>query len=127
MGMNREIQEPEAAPAHKGRPLRVLFLSWNFPPVVGGIEAMAEQLFSGLAARGHDVRLLTCGAEGFSPRPGVERAPKPGIPAYLRFALRRGWNLCKTWRPDVMLCGSVVSGPVAWLLSRRFTIRMREE
>ena len=118
--MKGDLSQPIAAPEHGGPPLRVLFLSWNFPPVVGGIEAMAEQLFLGLADRGHDVRLLTCGSEGYPPRSGVERASRPGIPAYVGFALRRGWTLCETWRPDVLLCGSVVSGPAAWWLSRRF-------
>lgn len=101
--------------------MKILFLSWNYPPARGGIEYLVENLFRALAAR-HDVRLLTSHAPAAGTEPGVERAPRPGIPAFLAFALRRGWSICRKERPDVVLCGTVVPAPVAVLLSWRFGV-----
>jgi D-inositol-3-phosphate glycosyltransferase len=42
-------------------PLRILLVSANFRPSVGGIERYVEILGAGLAARGHDVTVLACG------------------------------------------------------------------
>jgi D-inositol-3-phosphate glycosyltransferase len=48
------------------RPLRVLIVSANFRPSVGGIERYAETLAHGLAARGHDVTVAACRTDGGS-------------------------------------------------------------
>jgi phosphatidylinositol alpha-1,6-mannosyltransferase len=101
--------------------MKILFLSWNYPPARGGIERLVENLFHALSAR-HEVRLLTAHAGGAPDEPGVERAPKPGIAAYLWFVFRRGWSLCRADRPDVILCGTVVPAPVAVLLRWRFGV-----
>jgi D-inositol-3-phosphate glycosyltransferase len=42
-------------------PLRILLVSANFRPSVGGIERYVEILGAGLAARGHEVTVLACG------------------------------------------------------------------
>ncbi len=101
-------------------PLDVLFLSWNFPPALGGMEYVVENLFDGLRNAGHQVRLLTAGAKSCDPRSDVARSPIEGLPAYLLFALVRGFreSMCK--RPDVILCGSVTAGLPGILLARAF-------
>ena len=101
--------------------MRILILSWNFPPALGGIEVVVDHLFNGLRHRGHEVRLLAPFAEAAA-SPDVERAAKKGIPAYLRFCLSRGAALCRAFKPDVIVCGSIVSAPAAWWLSRRHKI-----
>jgi phosphatidylinositol alpha-1,6-mannosyltransferase len=101
--------------------MKILFLSWNYPPARGGIECLVENLFHELATR-NDIRLLTAHSAGAAPEPGVERAPRPGIAAYLAFVLRRGWSICRAERPDVVLCGTVVPAPVAVLLRWRFGV-----
>ena len=53
-------------------PLRILLVSANFRPSVGGIERYVEILGAGLAARGHDVTVLAC-ATGAAP-PSEEAA-----------------------------------------------------
>ena len=43
----------------QARPLRVLFLTQNFPPEIGAKAARLYELTRRLAARGHDVRVIT--------------------------------------------------------------------
>ena len=51
--------------------MRVLIVSWEFPPlVVGGLGRHVGQLTRHLAAAGHDVRVLTRGAR---PEPEQQR------------------------------------------------------
>jgi phosphatidylinositol alpha-1,6-mannosyltransferase len=102
--------------------MKILLLSWNFAPVVGGLEGLVTQLFRALQAIGHQPRVVTAHASSAAPEDEVDRAGAPGIAAYLKHAFRRGFTLCRSWKPEVILCGSVVTAPVAWVLSRRFRI-----
>lgn len=53
------------------RPLRVLLVSANFRPSIGGIERYTEILAHALAARGHAVTVAACATDGA--RAGEER------------------------------------------------------
>ncbi len=44
--------------------MKVLLLSWDYPPQIGGIEYVVDHLFHGLAAAGHEARLITTAAPG---------------------------------------------------------------
>ncbi len=103
--------------------MKILMLSWNFAPVIGGLEHLVTQQFAGLRRAGNDVRIATAHARDVSAEVGVLRASRPGLAAYLMHALRTGWSLARRWQPDVILCGSVVTVPIGWLLSRCFRIR----
>ena len=103
-------------------PLKILLLSWNFPPVLGGIEYVAGHLFKGLSAWGHEIRVITAGSPTAPPQDGVLRASKTGLRAFLMHAWREGVRQCRQFRPDVLLCGTLVPGPVAYILSRWFRI-----
>ena len=46
------------------RPLRVLLVSANYKPSVGGIERYVENLAGGLAERGHQVTVAACRTDG---------------------------------------------------------------
>lgn len=64
--------------------MRILLVSANYRPSVGGIERFTEVLAEGLAARGHAVTVLACRANGASLREhrrGVEiiRVPASGV------------------------------------------------
>jgi glycosyltransferase involved in cell wall biosynthesis len=52
--------------------VRILFLSTNFHPVIGGAESYCRDLATGLAGRGHDVTVFTAGAAGTDPAPGID-------------------------------------------------------
>ncbi|MGW4393922.1 glycosyltransferase family 4 protein [Amycolatopsis nivea] len=53
------------------RPLRILLVSHYYPPHVGGIENVAAQQARALAARGHEVAVLTSALPAAPPADGV--------------------------------------------------------
>jgi len=102
--------------------MKILLLSWNFPPTIGGIEQVAGNLVRELARAGHEVRVLTRRVADAPAQAGVERARGAGLPRYLAFALGRGHGLLRRWRPDLVVATSLVAAPPAWLLSRRYRL-----
>src|SRR5689334_12655115 len=68
--MPPNVQPTEVRMPHSGRRrLRVLMLSWEYPPtVIGGLGRHVEGLAAALAAAGHDVTVLTRGAPGAADR-----------------------------------------------------------
>ena len=101
--------------------MRVLIVSWEFPPlVVGGLGRHVGQLTRQLAAQGHDVRVLT---RGTGPAPEqqqfegatVWRAAADGLAidfgsesvlawaqAFEHSLVRAGLQAVSGWRPDVI-------------------------
>lgn len=102
--------------------MKILMLSWNFPPVRGGIEDVVANLLEGLRAAGHEVRVITAHVAQANDPPAVIRASRPGVRAFLLAAVGRGLALARVERPDVVLCGSVVAAPAAWVLRQRFGV-----
>jgi len=100
--------------------MRILLLSWNFPPVRGGIEYVVENLFAGLRRRGHQIAVVTTSAEGDEKDPDVHRAPAAALKRYVRYSITKGFALCRSMRPDAILCGTLVGAPAGYVLSRLF-------
>ena len=101
--------------------MKVLLLSWNFPPTLGGIEYVVGNLYAGIARAGHEVEVVTAAGPDLPEGKGVHRARGGGgLVSYLWFALCRGWSMCRAERPDIIVCGTVTTSPVAFLLSIRF-------
>ena len=98
--------------------MRVLLLSWNFPPTLGGIEVVVDNLFRGLQRLGHDVEVVT--SQGPDMPAHVFRAKHKGLKAYVWYAFTQGFSICRLRRPELIVCGSVVAAPAAYLLSRMF-------
>ena len=96
--------------------MKILILSWNFPPTTGGIEYVVKHVFDGLRGRGHEVDVITSFAD-VAPEEHVFRAPQKGLAAYVRYAFSKGWKYCRERRPDVILCGTVVAALPARVLS----------
>ncbi len=55
--------------------MRILMISWNYPPAVGGSEKMAERLVGELSRRGHSLEVWTAPISGAP----SEESPAPGI------------------------------------------------
>ena len=101
--------------------MQILFLTWNFPPKVGGIEYLIFNLRSGLRARAHAVETVTSFTETRgSDEVGVYRSPWRGLAGYVGYSFLRGFQRCLRRRPQVILCGSLVSAPAGWMLARLF-------
>ena len=99
--------------------MNILFLSWNFPPTRGGIEHVVDKVFHGLRAQDHRVRAITARSDVAESDPEVHRVTRGGVLAYLLAALRKALSISRQSRPDVVLCGSLVTAPIAWILSKR--------
>ena len=95
--------------------MNVLMLTWNYPPVVGGIEQVALHAARGLDRLGHRVRVVAAGAADGNGEavdgPVPERPEKPGLVRFLGFAFTRGLSEARRERPDWILCPSLTSAP----------------
>lgn len=114
--------------------MRILVLTYEYPPIGGGGGMAALEISRDLARRGHEVHVLTAHIEGLSHKEeldGVQvirlrsfrRSPyKANLSAMFGYVLAGAiagyWHL-RRWRPDVIhVHFAVPTGPVAWLLSR---------
>ncbi len=102
--------------------MKILILSWNFPPAVGGVETHISQLFMGLLRAGHSVEVVTSAAPDAAPRDIVHRAVRRGLVGYLLFALACGFRQCRTNRPELIFCGSVVTVWIGLILSKLYRV-----
>lgn len=98
---------------------RILIVTRNLPPLVGGMERlnwhMAEEL-----AKGADVRIVgPQGAAVIAPAGvAVREAPLKPLWKFLVRALHLAWHESRRWRPDIVLAGSGLTAPLAWLAAR---------
>lgn len=97
--------------------MRILLLSWNFPPALGGIEYVVDHLYRELNAAGHEVHLITTVSEESEQDPHIHRCPRPGLKSYNLYAIKEGRRLTRDFKPDLIVNGSIASGPAAWWLS----------
>jgi phosphatidyl-myo-inositol dimannoside synthase len=102
--------------------MKILLLSWNYPPAQGGIEYVVENLYRGLRRAGHDVHVVTSYAQEPERDDHVHRCPRRGLKAYVVYALLAAARLLRRWHADVIVCGSLVAAPAAYLLSRWFSM-----
>ena len=114
--------------------MRILTLIHEFPPIGGGGGAAAQDICSGLAARGHDVQVLTVHWSDLtaqetqnqvvvhrlkSGRRQPYRAGFIGMSLYVLAAFWRGLGIIRRWKPDLLHAHfAVPAGALAWLLSR---------
>lgn len=97
--------------------MRVLVLCHEYPPIGGGGGRVAQDICAGLAARGHDVRLVTAAYKGLpreenqngviihrlnSGRKQEFRAGLGAMAGYLLAALPFCLKRMRAWKPDVI-------------------------
>jgi glycosyltransferase involved in cell wall biosynthesis len=114
--------------------MKILVLIHEFPPVGGGGGRVARDIASGLAARGHEVRVLTAHMDGLplseeiggvrverirSGRQTAFRASLFEMAKYNLVTVLAGWRMIRDWRPDVIHAHfAVPAGAAAFVLSR---------
>jgi len=100
--------------------MKILFITWNFPPKVGGMETMLYEIWKQLRST-HEV--IVIGPYADSKRWAEERiytAPREGLSFFLIWALVQGIQLLAQQRFDLILAGSALLSPLVILLSRCF-------
>jgi len=98
---------------------RILLITRNLPPLVGGMERlnwhMAEEL-----AKVADVRVIGPQGAAAGAADGIDVREAPLKPLW-RFLLR-AQNLARreaaSWKPDIVLAGSGLTAPLAWRAAR---------
>lgn len=112
--------------------MKILALCYEYPPVGGGGGNMARNIASGLARRGHEVKIQTARLRGLPKREmagGVEvrrsfafrrRADfctVPEMAGYLAGAFIPALRLSAAWKPDIIHAHfAVPTGALAWPL-----------
>ena len=114
--------------------MKILVLTHEFPPVGGGGGRVAEDLARGLAARGHEIRVLTTHLDDLPlaetvARVQIERIPLKRKTAYraeftemARYdlvAFQAGLKIIREWQPDLIHAHfAVPAGAAAFALSK---------
>jgi phosphatidylinositol alpha-1,6-mannosyltransferase len=95
---------------------RVLIITRNLPPLVGGMERLNWHMAEGLSSR-MDVRVIgPKGAAALAPTGVVvEEVSLYPLPRFLLESAMRALQLARRWRPDFVLAGSGLTAPLAWL------------
>ncbi len=97
-------------------------LCWNFPPAVGGIEAVAFHLWEEL--RHHDCAVEGIARHSSTPasEEGISRPEKAGLVTYLGFSFFAARRILKKKSTRLIVCPGIVDAPVAWLLSKWYKV-----
>lgn len=97
----------------------VLLVTRNFPPLRGGMERLNQRMLAGLASRGHAALVGPRGCATHAP-PGAPVAQVAAAPLwrFLAGALPATWRMARRYRPRVVLAGSGLTAPFAWLGAR---------
>jgi len=99
--------------------LRILLVTRNLPPLIGGMERLNWHMAQELARYG-DVRVVgPSGSAALAPA-GVTVVEVPLKPLwkFIGCATVETWKIARRWRPHVVLAGSGLTALPAWLAAR---------
>lgn len=98
---------------------RILLVTRNLPPLVGGMERLNWHMADELAKHA-EVRVIGPADSAAMAPVGVpvEEVPLKPLWKFLLCAQWRAWRMARTWRPDVVLAGSGLTAPAAWFAAR---------
>lgn len=98
---------------------RILLITRNMPPLVGGMERLNWHMADELAKQGDVAVIGPKGAKALKPKNTyLTEAPLKPLPIFLLVAFLKGlWSILRR-KPDIILAGSGLTAPIAWLLSK---------
>jgi len=99
-------------------PSRVLFLTYNFPPKLGGMEQVIWKVWKRLEERSDAIALAQFLEEGTDDSPNVHRAPGPGLPRFFRFLYSKGRGLIRERNFDIVVASNAMVSPLALRLAK---------
>ena len=96
---------------------RILVITRNLPPLIGGMERLNWHMANELSNQA-DIRLI--GPKGSAsqkpPQTTLTEAPLKPLLLFVIVSLSKGLWLSKVWKPDIILAGSGLTAPLAWLI-----------
>src|SRR4249919_2384333 len=96
-----------------------LLVTRNFPPLVGGMEKLNQHLLLALAELGPIALSGPQGAAAHAPAGAqVRESPLRPLPRFLLGCAWGGWRLARGLRPSLVIAGSGLTAPVAWLVAK---------
>jgi phosphatidylinositol alpha-1,6-mannosyltransferase len=114
MGIHPQIDAADSGT----RPLRVLVISRNLPPLTGGMERLVANAVNELARKHHVTVIGPAGcAQTLPAQINTHEALGHGAFAYLSSALPLALISALSERPDVILAGSGLTAPIARIVS----------
>lgn len=98
---------------------RILVVTRNLPPLVGGMERLNWHMADELSKYA-DVKVIgPTGAAALKPEQvDLTEAPLKPLPLFLVIACLKALWLALRWKPDVVLAGSGLTAPIAWFASK---------
>ena len=101
------------------RAKKILIVTRNLPPLVGGMERLNWHMADELSKYA-EVKVV--GPKGAAPlKPEavtVIEAPLKPLPLFLLGAFFKSLWIALRWKPEVILAGSGLTAPIAWLISK---------
>ena len=105
-------------------PKRVLLITWNYPPKVGGIETLLSQLVSSLRSYG-EVYVIGPHADNDSVSADskwISRPKNDGFIWFVLYAFLAGIRLLKAKKCNLIFAGSGLVTPIVYVLGRLFRL-----
>src|SRR3546814_13903095 len=101
------------------RAQRVLHVSRNIPPLVGGMERLNWHIANELQRRVELKILAPRGSAALAPSGVVSiEVPSGPLPIFLSLAALSAIRVARAFRPDVVIAGSGLMAPVAEMAAR---------
>lgn len=98
---------------------RILLITRNLPPLVGGMERLNWHMADELARQAEVKVIGPRGSAALRPESvTLTEAPLKPLPLFLVASLLWGLWITLRWKPDVILAGSGLTAPIAWSLSK---------
>lgn len=103
---------------------RILLITRNLPPLVGGMERLNWHMADELSKQA-EVRVIgPKGSEARIPHAvTLTEAPLNPLPLFLLVSFFKGLWEAWRWKPDVILAGSGLTAPLAWFLGKAYGSR----
>jgi phosphatidylinositol alpha-1,6-mannosyltransferase len=104
--------------------MKILIITWNFPPKTGGIENVMYNIWDQLRKR-NDVFVIAPHANSEnSEEPDIFRPKFPQLLWFMLFSIFKGAQVVVREKPDVLFAGSALMCPATVVLARLFRRRV---
>ena len=98
---------------------RILLITRNLPPLVGGMERLNWHMADELSKQAEVKLIGPQGSAALKPKHvSLTEAPLKPLPLFMIVTLFKALWLAMRWKPDVILAGSGLTAPITWLASK---------